>query len=58
MNRDFDQWWFHGHLAHPPHPTDWLEFPAGGKTTVEITCDKGATSYWPTNPGFVQQCLS
>jgi hypothetical protein len=50
MNLEFDQWWFHNHLTYEPNPGDILEFPAGGSTTVEVTCDKGATSYWPTHP--------
>jgi hypothetical protein len=44
-------WWFHGHMGYPPHPTDFIEFPAGGFATVELVCDKGASSYWRTNPG-------
>lgn len=44
-------WWFHGHLDHPPNKGDFLEFPAGGETFVEITCDKGASSYYTSNPG-------
>lgn len=44
-------WWFHGHIDYPPHPTDILEFPAGGSKFVEITCDKGASSSFWANPG-------
>ncbi|KAG6830510.1 hypothetical protein H0H92_000351 [Tricholoma furcatifolium] len=45
-NYTFDQWWFHGHLDYPPHPTDFFELPAGSRATGEIACDKGATSYF------------
>jgi len=44
-------WWFHGHLDYPPHKEDVLEFPAGGETFVELTCDKGASSSYTSNPG-------
>ncbi|CAE6400146.1 unnamed protein product [Rhizoctonia solani] len=51
----FDQWWFHGHLDQPPHPEDIMELPAGGKVTTELSCDKDATSYWPSGPGGDQR---
>jgi len=55
MQRPFsgnNGWWFHGsHIDMPPHPGDYLEFPAGGETFVEITCDKGASSSYTSNPG-------
>lgn len=49
----FANWWFHGteHLKQPPHPGDYLEFPAGGELFVELACDKGATSSFTSNPG-------
>ncbi|GJE96238.1 hypothetical protein PsYK624_124320 [Phanerochaete sordida] len=50
-NMPFSQWWMHGHLDHPPHPDDVVEFPAGGSTTIEISCDKGYTSWWPSSEG-------
>lgn len=51
QNYAFDQWWFHGHLDHPPNPGDFFELPAGKPATAEIACDKGATSYWESDPG-------
>ncbi|EGN99286.1 hypothetical protein SERLA73DRAFT_182223 [Serpula lacrymans var. lacrymans S7.3] len=51
MNYNFSQWWFHGHLDYPPHPQDVFELPAGQNVTTEIACDKGATSYFGSNPG-------
>lgn len=53
MHRTFDQWWFHGHKDFPPHPTDILQFPVGQTKTVEIACDKGATSYFASSAGSV-----
>lgn len=50
-NRNFDDWWFHGHLDFPPNDGDFFELPAGQTTTAEIACDKGATSYFTSNPG-------
>ncbi|KAI0787686.1 hypothetical protein C8Q74DRAFT_1366521 [Fomes fomentarius] len=47
----FDQWWMHGHIDYPPHPGDFFELPAGGKVNTEISCDKGATSWYPTSEG-------
>lgn len=51
MNYPFDKWWFHGHLKYPPHPEDVFELPAGQDVTTQITCDKGATTYFASNPG-------
>jgi len=53
QQRTFDDWWFHGkaHLSMPPNKGDFLEFPAGGSKFVEITCDKGASSSYTSNPG-------
>lgn len=47
----FDQWWFHGHLDHPPNPGDFFELPAGKPATTELACHKGATSYWNSSEG-------
>lgn len=51
INYTFDQWWFHGHLGHPPNAGDFFELPAGKPITTEISCDKGATSYWQSSEG-------
>ncbi|QRV75229.1 hypothetical protein RhiJN_03244 [Ceratobasidium sp. AG-Ba] len=51
----FNQWWMHGHLDKPPHPEDVFEFPAGGKATMELACDKDATSYYTSGPGGDQR---
>ncbi|KAG8979805.1 hypothetical protein FRB90_007905, partial [Tulasnella sp. 427] len=51
MYRDFDQWWFHGHINYPPHPHDVFEFPAGGSAVLEIGCNKAWSSYYKTDPG-------
>jgi hypothetical protein len=55
MNLPFDQWWFHGHLDHPPHPEDIKQMPVGEPSTLELSCDKDATSYWTTGPGGDQR---
>ncbi|KAH9058370.1 hypothetical protein EDB87DRAFT_923260 [Lactarius vividus] len=55
MNLPFDQWWFHGHLDHPPHPEDIMQLPVGGEVDLEISCDKDATSYWTSGPGGDQR---
>ncbi|KZT07581.1 uncharacterized protein LAESUDRAFT_724528 [Laetiporus sulphureus 93-53] len=47
----FEQWWFHGHLDYPPNEGDFFELPAGQAATSEIACDKGATSYYASDPG-------
>ncbi|EPQ54262.1 hypothetical protein GLOTRDRAFT_62784, partial [Gloeophyllum trabeum ATCC 11539] len=51
MAMTFDQWWFHGHLDHPPHPEDVFELPAGKPATMEIACTKSATSYFASSEG-------
>ncbi|KAH7904207.1 hypothetical protein BJ138DRAFT_950191 [Hygrophoropsis aurantiaca] len=51
MAMNFSQWWFHGHLAYPPHPTDIFALPAGQRATAEIACNKGATSYFASSEG-------
>ncbi|KIJ62866.1 hypothetical protein HYDPIDRAFT_30011 [Hydnomerulius pinastri MD-312] len=51
MNMPFSQWWFHGHLAYPPHPEDVFELPAGKNVTTEIACNKGATTYFASSEG-------
>ncbi|KAF8896670.1 hypothetical protein BD779DRAFT_602263 [Infundibulicybe gibba] len=47
----FSQWWFHGHLDHPPNPGDIFNLPAGKAATTEIACNKGATSYFNSSDG-------
>ncbi|KAI0648942.1 hypothetical protein C8Q79DRAFT_948006 [Trametes meyenii] len=47
----FDQWWFHGHLDHPPNPGDIFELPAGKPATTEIACNKGATTWFNSSEG-------
>lgn len=36
VNMTFDQWWFHGHLDHPPNSGDIFDLPAGQNVTTEI----------------------
>jgi hypothetical protein len=36
FNMTFNQWWFHGHLDHPPNPGDVFDLPAGQSVTTEI----------------------
>jgi len=50
-NMVFQEWWFHNHLAHPPNPGDIFELPAGKPATVEIACNKGATSFFASSEG-------
>ncbi|KAH9847531.1 hypothetical protein C2E23DRAFT_907078 [Lenzites betulinus] len=50
-NYTFDQWWFHGHLDYPPNPGDIFELPAGKPATTEISCDKGATTWFNSSQG-------
>ncbi|KAF5375958.1 hypothetical protein D9615_008151 [Tricholomella constricta] len=50
-DRSFADWWFHGHLDFPPHPTDFFELPAGKPATAEIACTKSATSYFASSEG-------
>ncbi|KAF6759800.1 hypothetical protein DFP72DRAFT_843931 [Ephemerocybe angulata] len=47
----FKQWWFHNHLDKPPNPGDFFELPAGKPAKAEISCDKGATSFFASSPG-------
>ncbi|KAI0749347.1 hypothetical protein C8Q80DRAFT_1161505 [Daedaleopsis nitida] len=47
----FDQWWMHGHIDHPPNSGDFFELPAGGKVNTELSCDKGATSWYESSQG-------
>jgi hypothetical protein len=56
MNLPFDQWWFRGYLKdHAPHPNDIMQLPVGQKSMTELSCDKDATSWWPSGPGGNQQ---
>ena len=55
MELPFDKWWFHGHLEYPPHPDDIMQLPVGENTTVQLSCDKDATTYWESGPGGDQQ---
>ena len=47
----FEKWWFHNHLAYPPHPEDVFELPAGQNATLQVACDKGATTYYASSEG-------
>ncbi|KAH9917023.1 uncharacterized protein B0H18DRAFT_1036276 [Fomitopsis serialis] len=47
----FDQWWFHGHLDYPPNDGDIFELPAGQPVTTQVACDKGATTFFASDPG-------
>ena len=51
MHRPFSEWWYHGHLDYPPHPEDVTELPAGQDVTMQIACDKAATTYYASAPG-------
>lgn len=51
VNFTFEQWWYHGHLDFPPHPTDFFELPVGQNVTTEIACNKGATSFFASSDG-------
>ena len=51
LDMTFNQWWFHGHLDHPPHPGDFFELPAGQAATTELACNKGATSFFASSEG-------
>jgi hypothetical protein len=55
MNLPFNQWWFRGYLNLPPHPNDIMQLPVGQKAMTELSCDKDATSWWPSGPGGNQQ---
>ncbi|KAF8622851.1 hypothetical protein AX15_006695 [Amanita polypyramis BW_CC] len=50
-NMAFQQWWFHNHLAYPPNSGDMFALPAGSPATMEIACNKGATSYFASSEG-------
>ncbi|CAL1716054.1 unnamed protein product [Somion occarium] len=41
----------HGHLDYPPHDGDFFELPAGGTAMSQLSCDKGATSWYASSPG-------
>ena len=58
MNLPFDQWWFHGHLEYPPHPDSIMQLPVGGAAISQLSCDKDATTYWPSGPGGNQMSTS
>ncbi|KAH0833490.1 hypothetical protein J3R83DRAFT_12614 [Lanmaoa asiatica] len=51
VHMSFSEWWFHGHLDHPPHAEDVFEFPVGQNVTTQIACDKGATTYYASSQG-------
>ncbi|KAI0926218.1 hypothetical protein AcV5_008732 [Taiwanofungus camphoratus] len=51
MQMTFQQWWFHNHLGYPPNPGDVFELPAGQSVNTELSCDKGATSWWNSSSG-------
>lgn len=50
-NMTFQEWWFHGHLSHPPNDGDIFSLPAGSPATIEIACNKGATSFFASSEG-------
>ncbi|KAG5645302.1 hypothetical protein DXG03_006491 [Asterophora parasitica] len=50
-DRNFSQWWFHGHLDFPPNPTDIFELPVGKPAIAELACRKNATSYFASAEG-------
>ena len=50
-NMNFQQWWFHGHLDHPPNAGDFFELPAGKPATAQIACNKGATDFFASSEG-------
>ncbi|KAI0775034.1 hypothetical protein BD413DRAFT_292056 [Trametes elegans] len=47
----YEQWWFHDHLDYPPAPDQIFELPAGKPATAELSCSKGATSFWESTGG-------
>ncbi|THU83384.1 hypothetical protein K435DRAFT_784205 [Dendrothele bispora CBS 962.96] len=51
MDMSFDQWWFHGHLDHPPNDGDMFNLAAGQTATTEIACNKGATTWFNSSEG-------
>ncbi|KAG8713073.1 hypothetical protein FRC08_013732 [Ceratobasidium sp. 394] len=48
---NFNDWWMHGHMDHPPNKGDVFELPAGQTVTTEIACTKAATSYFASGEG-------
>jgi len=50
-NMTFQQWWFHNHLAYPPNQGDIFPLPAGSPATVQIACNKGATTFFASSEG-------
>lgn len=50
-NYTFEEWWFHGHLDHPPNSGDFFELPAGNAATTELACNKGATTWFNSSEG-------
>lgn len=58
INETFDKWWFHGFLDKPPNDGDFFDLPAGGIAHTEISCDKGATSFYNTSAGGDARDLS
>ncbi|OCH95365.1 hypothetical protein OBBRIDRAFT_745520 [Obba rivulosa] len=51
MSMPFSQWWMHGYLDYPPNPDDVFELPAGQAVNTELSCDKGATSWYNSSQG-------
>lgn len=51
MHLTFKEWWFHGHLDYPPPDNTFLELPAGGTLNSQVSCDKGATTFFASSPG-------
>ena len=49
LDMTFDQWWFHGHLDHPPNPGDFFELHPGQPATTELACHKAQTSYFASS---------
>lgn len=41
----------HNYFAFPPNAGDIFELPAGQPATTEISCDKGATSFFNSSSG-------
>ncbi|CCM04330.1 uncharacterized protein FIBRA_06501 [Fibroporia radiculosa] len=51
INYSFQQWWFHNHLSYPPEPGAVFNLPAGQAVNAELSCDKGATSWYASSQG-------
>ncbi|KAI0649146.1 hypothetical protein C8Q79DRAFT_495002 [Trametes meyenii] len=47
----YQQWWFHGHLDHPPNSGDFFYLNAGGSVDSVLSCDKGATPWYNSSEG-------